>query len=440
MPPISTPNAPTAPGGQLPGAVIAENVRLVQRDSVAVGIVNASTPFLPVLLLRLGGTTFQVSLLTAIPAVAGFLFAIPVGRFLQGRRSVVPWYSSARLVAQLGFGVMAGAMLILPEGSGWPAGAAPAALAVLAIWALQTVPNTLVNVAFPVLMDGASGSSRRLDLLSRRWSIMGLTTAITVAVAGQVLGYLPFPRNYALIFGAFAIAAIGSWWNSHRIRLPDQDVPAACPTGARLRLAGFASIVRAEPRFLAFEARSFLYTAGVYMAMPLLPLYYVKELHASDAWIGVIGAAVAMSQLVGYVGWRRLSRRRGTRPVLLATILGNALAPATLTMLGDLPVVAALVAVASVFGAGASLVLFEELMRRVPPRSAVTFTAIDQSAQNLAAAIAPLAAGLIATAVGIRPALVVASVVGVSAFALFALEGRGLATRVVRSIHLPARS
>ncbi len=144
---------PAHPAHWLPGSVVAENVRLVQRDSVAVGIVNASTPFLPVLLLRLGGTTFQVSLLTAIPAVAGFLFAIPVGRFLQGRRSVVPWYSSARLVAQLGFGVMAVAMLVLPQGSGWPSGAAPAALAVLAIWALQTPPNTLVNVAFPVV-DG----------------------------------------------------------------------------------------------------------------------------------------------------------------------------------------------------------------------------------------------------------------------------------------------
>ena len=425
-----------SPGRLLPGAVVARNVLLVRRDSVAVGIVAASTPFLPVMLLRLGGTTLQVSLLTALPAIAGFLFAIPLGRYLQRRRNVLSWYSAARLVAQLSFGAMALAVLVLPQGAGWAAGSAPAAIAVLAIWAIQTVPSTLVNVAFPVVMDGASGSSRRLDLLTRRWSIMGLTTAVTVALAGQVLGFLTFPRNYALLFGAFALAALASWWNSHQIRLPDQQALPPSSSGARPRLAGFAALVRAEPRFLTFEVRSALYTGCVYMAAPLLPLYYVRELHASDAWIGVIGAAAAATQLVGYLGWRHLSRRRGTRPVLLATILGNALAPAALTLLGALPAVAALAAVSSIFAAGASLVLFEELMRRVPRHSAVTFTAVDQSAQNLAAIIAPLAGGVLATAFGIRPALLVAAAVGVAAFALFALEGRGVATRVARSVGL----
>ena len=440
----ATPAAEPVPGHPahwLPASVVARNVRLVQRDSVAVGIVNASTPFLPVLLLRLGGTTLQVSLLTAFPAVAGFLFAIPVGRFLQRRPNVVPWYSGARLVAQLAFGAMALAMLVLPQGKGWAPGAAPAAIAVLAIWALQTAPNTMVNVAFPVVIDGASGPSRRLDLISRRWSIMGLTTAITVAVAGQVLGVLPFPRNYALVFGAFAVAALASWWNSHRIRLPDQEPLPQRPSGRRLRLAEFAGVLRARPSFLAFEVRSFVYTAGAYMAMPLIPLYYVREVHASDAWIGVIGAVAAGTQLIGYWGWRRVSMRRGTRPVLLATLVGTALGPAALTLLGALPLVAVLAGITSVFAAGASLVLFEELMRRVPRGSAVTFTAVDQSVQNLAATVAPLAGGVLATAVGIRPALVVAAALGVLAFAMFGVEGRGLGTRIARTagvIHTPS--
>ncbi len=315
-------------------------------------------------------------------------------------------------------------MLALPHGGDWAPGSAPAATAVLVIWGLQTIPNTLVNVAFPVLMDGASGSSRRLDLLSRRWSIMGLTTAVTVALAGQMLGVITFPFNYALVFGGFALAAVASWWNSHRIRLPDQDSPRTGSVGARTRLNEFVALVRAERRFLAFEARAFLYTACLYLAAPLLPLYYVRELHAPDVWIGVIGAASASASLAGYWGWRRLSRRRGTRPVLLVTILGSALAPASLTMLATLPLVVALAAVTSVFAAGASLLLFEELMRRVPPRSAVTFTAIDQSTQNLAATLAPIASVLIATAVGVRPALLLASVMGVMAFGLFVLEGR----------------
>lgn len=72
-------------------------------------------------------------------------------------------------------------------------------------------------------------------------------------------------------------------------------------------------------------------------------------------------------------------------------------------------------------------------MRRVPRDSAVTFTAVDQSVQNLAATVAPLAGGILATAVGIRPALVVAATLGVLAFAMFGVEGRGLGTRIAKA-------
>ena len=418
----------------LPAPVIARNVRLIQRDAVAMGVVNSSAPFLPVLLLRLGGTTLQVSLLAALPAIAGFLFAIPLGRMLQRRRDVIPWYSSCRLLAQLSFAAMAVAIVALPSGPGWRAGAAPAALAVLAIWALQTVPNTVGNVTFPLVMDGAAGSSRRFDLLSRRWSIMGVTTALVVAAAGQALGLMPFPANYALVFAAFSAAGAWSWWYAHRFRLPDQEVPSVPRTGSpRHRLAEFASVLRGQPRFLTFEVRSFLYTASVSMATPLMPLYYVREVHAPDAWIGVIGACTAGTQLLGFVGWRRVSLRRGIRWVVLATVLGSALVPAVLTLLGSLPLVALLAAVGAVFGAGASLVLFDELMQRVPRRHGVTFTAVDQSAQNLAATVAPLLGGVVAVQLGIRTGLILSAVLGVASFALFAAEGRGIVGRFVPS-------
>ena len=66
------------------------NYRMMRGDSVAMGIISSVSPFLPVFLVRLGGSAFEVSLLTAIPAVSGFLLAIPVGQFLQGKRRIVP--------------------------------------------------------------------------------------------------------------------------------------------------------------------------------------------------------------------------------------------------------------------------------------------------------------------------------------------------------------
>ena len=55
----------------------------VQIDGIGVGLASAAAPFLPVFLVRLGATNFQVGLLTTMPAVTGLLLAVAVGRFLQ---------------------------------------------------------------------------------------------------------------------------------------------------------------------------------------------------------------------------------------------------------------------------------------------------------------------------------------------------------------------
>src|SRR5512132_43415 len=77
------------------------NFRYVQIDAVGVSISNVAAPFLPVFLTRLGASNSQVGLLSSMPGVTGLLLAIMVGRFLQTRRDIVPWYSLSRLMVIL---------------------------------------------------------------------------------------------------------------------------------------------------------------------------------------------------------------------------------------------------------------------------------------------------------------------------------------------------
>src|ERR1044071_8455239 len=77
------------------------NFRYVQIDAIGVSISNVAAPFLPVFLTRLGASNFQVGLLSSMPGMTGLVLAIVVGRFLQTRRNVVPWYSLSRLMVIL---------------------------------------------------------------------------------------------------------------------------------------------------------------------------------------------------------------------------------------------------------------------------------------------------------------------------------------------------
>src|SRR3954454_8991003 len=156
MPSPQTPERPVSarPVTARP-AVQARNWSLVQVDSVFVGLVTASGTFLPVFLLRLGANGSDVALLTALPALTAFVVAIPLGRWLQGRRNIVPWYSRMRLIAWLSYAVMAGLAVALPREQ--------AVGAILLVWALASLPSTAGVVAFPIVMDGAAGRDGRFD-------------------------------------------------------------------------------------------------------------------------------------------------------------------------------------------------------------------------------------------------------------------------------------
>jgi hypothetical protein len=377
------------------------------------GIVNAAGIFFPVFLVRIGGTNLEIGLLTAIPALTGFLLAIPIGSFLQSRRNIVPWYSASRGIGQLVYVATAVAVAVVPKDALVPV--------VLLVWAVVTIPSTIGSVAFNVVMDGAAGPRGRYDLLSRRWSIMGLTTAITVAVTGQVLQLIGFSLNYQLVFFVFSASGLLASWYSSRIRVPDHPPLVRAPGASRRdRLRDYTRLIRAEPAFLWFVARQWVITFGLRVAAPLIPLWYVNQAHAPDAWIGIIGTAQSLALLVGYYTWRRIARRYSTRRLLAVVTIGVALYPALLVLSTDLVLIAAITAYSSIIGAGFDLVLFDELMKTIPPRHAVTFSAFQTSFANLAAIVAPLAGASLADQIGLAPGLLVAAAIILVGALLFA--------------------
>jgi MFS family permease len=406
-------------------SVRANNWRRVQLDSVFIGVVNASGTFLPVFLLRLGASANDVGLLTSLPALTAFVLAIPFGRYVQRRRNIVPWYSRLRLVAWSSYAVMAGVSALLPREQAIPI--------ILVVWALASLPSTAALVGFAMVMDGAAGPGGRFDLLGRRWAIAGVVATAAVALGGQLLGVFEFPTNFEILLVIVSLAGLGSYFQSSRIVIPDQvPLPRAPSVPVHERLVGLWRLIVSNRPFIRFEVRGFVYVASIGLSMPILPLFYVHEVAASDAWIGVIGSAGSAGSVLGYLVARQLARRRGATMTLLPSLLVGAIAPAALFFTGWLPAVAAIAFVSGVAGAGAQLALFDQMLRTIPHEHGVTFNSVDQSVANGAIMIAPVIGGLLAVAFGVRMTLLVVAALGFAAFVLFALDtlGRG---RVVES-------
>lgn len=410
--------APASPDAAA-GAIQARNWRLVQVDSIFIGVVNASSTFLPVFLLRLGASANDVGLLTALPALTAFLLAIPLGRMLQARGRIVAWYSRLRMVAWASYAVIAAAVALLPREQS--VGIA------LAIWALASLPSTAALVAFPMVMDGAAGPGGRFDLLGRRWAIAGVSSIVAVALGGQFLAAVPFPLNYEVLLVIITLGGFGSFLQSSRLQVADHLAPPRAATPPRReRLRELWRLVVSNRPFVGYELRTLAYITSLGLALPVLPLFYVHDLAASDAWIGIIGAAGSAGSVLGYVALRQVARRRGGTWILLPALLAAASTTLVLSFVGWLPAVAAIAFVAGLAGAGAQLALFDAMMRTFPRELGVTFSSVDQSVQNFAFIVAPNLGGFLAVALGSRQALLVTASVGFVAVALFALEIRSL--------------
>jgi hypothetical protein len=388
----------------------------VQIDAVGVGLASAANPFLPVFLTRLGASNFQIGLLITMPALTGLLLAIPLGQFLQTRRNIVPWFSMARLTVLSGYALTGIVTLLLPK--------TLSIVSILGIWALVTIPQTILSITFTVVMNSIAGPAGRYELMTHRWSILGVTNAFTALLAGQALDRLPFPLNYQVVFIALSVGGLVSYYFSSHLTLPDRQQQNERSTQSIVaQVSEYVHLIIKEKPFISFTLKRFVFLTGTVLVAPLFPIYYVRQLHASDSSIAFINIAANITVILGYFYWTYQSRTHGSRLVLLATTFGVSLFPILTGLTHQVWPIPIYAGISGVFQAGLNLVLFDELMKRIPMEYTASFVAVAQSLQYLSSIVAPLLGTALADLIGLNLALMVGGGVSLVGFALYYFEG-----------------
>ena len=388
------------------------NFRYVQIDGIGVSIANVAAPFLPVFLTRLGATNFQVGLLSSMPGMTGFVLAIVVGRFLQTRRKIVPWYSLSRLMVIMCYALTGTLTLLISKEH--------VIISTLVIWAFATLPQITLAVAFSVVMNGVAGAEGRYALLSRRWAIFGLTGVIGTFIVTRLIDLITFPVNYSIMFLTLSLGGFVSFYFSRQIMLPEQvPVPLAEHRSLRENFSNYVTLLKANPAFVSFASKRFVYFSALMLSLPIMPLYLVHEVNATDSQIGTVNMTMTLVMLVGYFLWPRLSRKRGGRFVLLATTLGMVLYPALSASTSRIELIILYAGIAGLFQGGLDLVFFDELMRTVPAEYGATFVSLAQSMQYLSMILAPLFGTWVAGYVGLGGALWLSAGLRLIGFLLF---------------------
>jgi len=390
-----------------------KNYSNVQIDAIGVGLASAAAPFLPVFLTHLNATSFQVGLLSSMPAITGLLLSIPLGRFLQRQPNIVRWFSIARLTVIACYALTGFASFFLPDQA--------VVVAILAIWALATIPQTIVAITFSVVMNAVAGPSGRFELMTRRWSVLGITTTICVLGIGQLLDRVVFPLNYQIMFIVLSLGGLISYYFSSHITIPF-SVPPGLTYGKRAlksQVIEYKNLIVSEKPYLSFIIKRFIFLTGTALAAPLIPLYLVRVVHATDGWISIINTVQTAVLVLGYFVWTRQSRRHGPSNVLIWTSLGVALYPLAMSLTQSTWQISAFAAMAGIFQAGLDLVFFDELMRTVPVEYSAIFVSFAQSIQYLSSVFAPVIGTTIGDSYGLGVGLMISAAFRFIGFILF---------------------
>jgi Na+/melibiose symporter-like transporter len=384
-------------------ALAIHNQRSVIIDGIGVGIVTGIATFLSVFLARLGASPLLVGLLTSMPALTGLLLAIPVGRMLERQSNPVPWYSRARVWVQVSY-VFTGILPFIIPLEYVP-------IAIIAIWAIATIPQTIVNITFTVVMGAAAGPNRRQQLMSWRWSTLGAASALSVAGAGWVLNHFEsaFPINYQIVFILSFVGGMLSFLFSSRISIPPTTPPNEHKRGLRALLSESTAMFRETPAFARFISASFIFNCGIWMAMPLFPLYWVRVVQASDFSIGIINTVNNGVLLIAYFFWARVSSQKGNIPVMFVSTIALALYPFLTGMTQSVGIIIILAALAGFLGAGKDLVFFDVALGTMPKDRVASYVALQQLTGYVATLAMPLIGTWIASQYDYHLALFIAA-------------------------------
>lgn len=390
---------------------VESNARHLVADTAWFGFVWGSVvAFLQVYIVRLGASPLWVGAITYGPALVAIFWQIPAGRLMTRTGWRMRWMLGSGFFYRAFFLAIALLPFFLTQFR---------AEATAIVWVLSALASSISNVAFMSMMADAVPTDRLQQVVGWRFAAFGLTNTITALLAGPLLLGLPFPLNYQVLFLLGFLGSLVSYWHCHQLRVPDRPAQSGPQpafwreVGQMLRYPGYARFLVA---ILALQM-------ALGMIAPLLALYWVRNLNASDQQVSLILGTATASMVVGSLLMRRMVGRIGRERALAVGALGYALYPLLTSLTSSVWFLIPWAALAGVFNAAISVNLIDNLVSVTPEAERTNYIAVYNTASNMALFVGPLLAGAIAeSAGGPGLGLKVAAAVGLVAGVLMALR------------------
>jgi MFS family permease len=357
--------------------------------------------FVPVFLVRLGAENWQVGLYTSLPALLTMVLVLPAGAMAARMGDLVKGVNWSRIMFRAIIGLFAFVPLLAPS---------LAPYAVVIGRTLTAVPGAMLTVTMTPVLGMVIEPARRLQVISVRMAVQSLSMALVGLLAGFWLDGVGYPLNYQVLFVSGMVGCLLGVAVMSRLEVPSNGgARAAALPRASLRDA--LGLLQRDRRFGSFLGASLILRTGMSLTVAVMPVFQVRTLGASDAWIGVLLTVQRIVQMVAFVSLSALLRQRRYRRWLWLATLGIALVPLT-TALARTPAMLLIPSVlGGVFAAGITVLLTNVLLASSPDEQRPLYAALDSLVVQVTTFAAPMVGSLLADVIGIRLVLVLAALV-----------------------------
>lgn len=373
-------------------------------------VLGSAATFSSAYALRLGATNTEIGLLSSLPSLLAILISIPAGRFLQARQKRAPWFLTSLLIHRTAFlflpvipfiklpGVSQGLLLV-----GW--------LVVISI------PATFFNLGWLPALADIIPENRRSAVFSARNMISGALVSVFTFLFGIWLKRVMFPVNYQLLYLVGFIFGLISQFFLYRLEMPDAKIPppgqASEKQPEKNFMASIRQVFRETPEFFHITRNTLFHAIGLWMIGPIYILYFVRQLNADEAWLGLNGTVASLTVIIAYAFWRYMIGRLGESLTLKITIIGAGIYPILVVLFHNLTLILFATAINNFIAAGIGLSHTNTLLKCFPDDRRPQYYSIYTTIMNTGAFIAPMIGVALVNQFGIPPVLLVCGLVAI---------------------------
>jgi MFS-type transporter involved in bile tolerance (Atg22 family) len=283
------------------------NMLFLVAEYIWSGFYAAVFSFGAVYAIRLGASDNEIGYLTAFPALIVAILAIPFGESLQKSHTPNRWIPISLITQRALFLSIVLVPLIIKR-----TGQIGTAIVILIV--ITTIPQLLYNLTiFPFYMKVVS-EDKRVSFFSATNFISNLVTGLVVALAGIILERHPFPNNYQLVFTLGALISLISLVSFYNVR--DPETGTRFITGKKtqhqsIEKSNFLKMINFRSDFGRVVLNQFVQYSGIWAATPVIIIYIINHLHASDAWFGLYNSLMFWGLLAGWIVARIIVKHFG---------------------------------------------------------------------------------------------------------------------------------